>query len=144
MVVIAYYIQNWNKKERNNIISRVISSHIGTIYTEPSCMNAYTEWAEIKGQSHVSHVYSDTLTICSQKRCSIFVCACLWHLYHVIKSACGVMVIVVGNEYGDTISNPGRGWLHFTEQYRYESNYPLSSYGWISRADWVLQSWWCN
>ena len=25
-----------------------------------------------------------------------------------------VIVIVVGNEYGDTSSNPGRDWLHFT------------------------------
>ena len=27
---------------------------------------------------------------------------------------CGVIVIVIGNEYGDTSSNPGRDWLHFT------------------------------
>ena len=26
----------------------------------------------------------------------------------------GVMVIVVGNEHGDTSSNPGWDWLHFT------------------------------
>ena len=26
----------------------------------------------------------------------------------------GVIVIVVGNEHGDTSSNPGRHWLHFT------------------------------
>ena len=26
----------------------------------------------------------------------------------------GVMVIVVGNGHGDTSSNPGHGWLHFT------------------------------
>ena len=26
----------------------------------------------------------------------------------------GVMVIIVGNTYGDTSSNPGRDWLHFT------------------------------
>ena len=26
----------------------------------------------------------------------------------------GVMVIAVGNEHGDTSSNPGRDWLHFT------------------------------
>ena len=25
-----------------------------------------------------------------------------------------VMVIVVGNGHGDTSSNPGRDWLHFT------------------------------
>ena len=30
-----------------------------------------------------------------------------------IGAACGVMVIVVGNAYGDTSSNPGRDWLHF-------------------------------
>ena len=28
--------------------------------------------------------------------------------------ALGVMVIVVGNGHGDTSSNPGRDWLHFT------------------------------
>ena len=28
--------------------------------------------------------------------------------------ACGVIVIVVGNEHGDTSSNTGRDWLHFT------------------------------
>ena len=26
----------------------------------------------------------------------------------------GVVVIAVGNEHGDTSSNPGRYWLHFT------------------------------
>ena len=26
----------------------------------------------------------------------------------------GVVVIVVGNAHGDTSSNPGRDWLHFT------------------------------
>ena len=31
-----------------------------------------------------------------------------------VGSACGVMVIVVGNGHGDTSSNPGRDWLHFT------------------------------
>ena len=31
-----------------------------------------------------------------------------------IAGACGVIVIVVGNEHGDTSSNPGRNSLHFT------------------------------
>ena len=26
----------------------------------------------------------------------------------------GTMVIIIGNEHGDTSSNPGRDWLHFT------------------------------
>ena len=30
------------------------------------------------------------------------------------KGARGVMVIVIGNGHGDTSSNPGRDWLHFT------------------------------
>ena len=30
------------------------------------------------------------------------------------RGACGVMVIVAGNGHGDSSSNPGRGWLHFT------------------------------
>ena len=37
-------------------------------------------------------------------------------LYKVqcFESARGVMVIVAGHGYGDTDSNPGRDWLHFT------------------------------
>ena len=31
-----------------------------------------------------------------------------------IGGARGVIVIIVGNEHGDTSSNPGRDWLHFT------------------------------
>ena len=31
-----------------------------------------------------------------------------------VGGARGVMVIVVGNGHGDTSSNPGRDWLHFT------------------------------
>ena len=31
-----------------------------------------------------------------------------------VGGAHGVMVIVVGNLHGDTSSNPGRDWLHFT------------------------------
>ena len=31
--------------------------------------------------------------------------------YH--GGARGVVVIVVGNEHGDSSSNPGRDWLHF-------------------------------
>ena len=30
------------------------------------------------------------------------------------RGACSVMVIVVGNGHGDTSSNPGQDWLHFT------------------------------
>ena len=38
------------------------------------------------------------------------------YLYFILYfgGACGVMVIVVGNGHGDTSSNPGRNWLHFT------------------------------
>ena len=32
----------------------------------------------------------------------------------VYGGARGVMVIVVGNGHGDSSSNPGRDWLHFT------------------------------
>ena len=32
----------------------------------------------------------------------------------MIGGARGVMVIVVGNGHGDTSSNPGWDWLHFT------------------------------
>ena len=34
--------------------------------------------------------------------------------YNSLEGARGVIVIVVGNEHGDTSSNPGRGCLHFT------------------------------
>ena len=32
----------------------------------------------------------------------------------LLGGARGVMVIVAGNGHGDTSSNPGRDWLHFT------------------------------
>ena len=32
-----------------------------------------------------------------------------------VRGARGVMVIVVGNGHGDTSSNTGRDWLHFTQ-----------------------------
>ena len=31
-----------------------------------------------------------------------------------VGGALGVMVIIVGNGHGNTSSNPGRVWLHFT------------------------------
>ena len=33
---------------------------------------------------------------------------------YTIRVARGVMVIVAGNGHGDTSSNPGQDWLHFT------------------------------
>ena len=36
------------------------------------------------------------------------------HTYIHHGGARGVVVIVVGNGHGDTSSNPGRDWLHFT------------------------------
>ena len=32
----------------------------------------------------------------------------------IFGGTCGVMVIIVGNGHGDTSSNPGLDWLHFT------------------------------
>ena len=46
--------------------------------------------------------------------------------YMVSGGARGVMAIVVGNDHGDTSSNPGWDWLSWE---RYESNYSPSSYG---------------
>ena len=34
--------------------------------------------------------------------------------FTTIGGARGVVVIVVGNEHGDSSSNPGPDWLHFT------------------------------
>ena len=34
--------------------------------------------------------------------------------HFICGGARGVIVIVVGNEHGDTSSNPERDWLHFT------------------------------
>ena len=36
------------------------------------------------------------------------------YYYRKWTGAHGVMVIVIGNEHGDTSSNPRRDWLHFT------------------------------
>ena len=41
---------------------------------------------------------------------------CIFHIFITsnLGGARGVMVIVVGNGHGDTRTNPGRDWLHFT------------------------------
>ena len=55
----------------------------------------------------------------------------------------GVIVIVVGNGYDDTSSNPGRDWLHFTLGKVWIQLFSLQL--WVnSRTDWVLQPWWSN
>ena len=41
-------------------------------------------------------------------------CMYLQEQITITGGAGGVMVIVVGNGHGDTSSNPGRDWLHFT------------------------------
>ena len=40
--------------------------------------------------------------------------SCLVYYYYYLGGARGVRVIVIGNEHGDTSSNPGRHWFHFT------------------------------
>ena len=40
---------------------------------------------------------------------------CVMHTIGGNGGARGVMVIVVGNGHGDTSSNPGQDWLHFTK-----------------------------
>ena len=42
-------------------------------------------------------------------------CVVSQELYiYIFRSACGVIVIVIGNGHGDTSSNPRQGCLHFT------------------------------
>ena len=43
-------------------------------------------------------------------------CHLLWKTYILTKTGGvhGVVVIVIENGHGDTNSNPGWGWLHFT------------------------------
>ena len=38
----------------------------------------------------------------------------IWLIDGALSGARCVIVIVVGNEHGDTSSNSGRDWLHFT------------------------------
>ena len=64
---------------------------------------------------------------------------------YIIEGAHGVMVIVAGNGYGDTSSNPGRDWLHFIYHLGKVWIQLFSLQLWInSRAYWVLQPWWGN
>ena len=59
-----------------------------------------------------SFLYSTHL--CNFFYCEIKTIALRKLYYTKIEGARAVMVIVVGNEHGDTSSNPGRDWLHFT------------------------------
>ena len=46
---------------------------------------------------------------------AMFVTIYNWLIFDdLLKGACGVMVIVEWNGHGDTSSNPGLDWLHFT------------------------------
>ena len=47
-------------------------------------------------------------SVCLQENQELCILIIFW------GGARGVMVIVVGNGHGDTSSNPGRDWLHFT------------------------------
>ena len=38
----------------------------------------------------------------------------MFNYFKIFGGARGVTVIVVGKGHGDTSSNPGRDWLHFT------------------------------
>ena len=63
-----------------------------------------------------THVWTHLLQFCTQTttpwghplKMIIEDCVCIYIYAH------GVMVIVVGNGHGDTSSNPGWDWLHFT------------------------------
>ena len=46
--------------------------------------------------------------------CSIHSKWCISIVRSNYGGTCGVMFIVVGNEHGDTSSNPRRNWLYFT------------------------------
>ena len=63
---------------------------------------------------------SHTITFPTSFVFCLFLFYCWWFSlrFDLLKCLFGgarsVMVIVVGNEHGDTSSNPRRGWLHFT------------------------------
>ena len=54
------------------------------------------------------YLYNTIIHICTYMYYSII------EIYFWLHGAHGEMVIVVGNGHGDTSSNPGRDWLHFT------------------------------
>ena len=62
-------------------------------------------YAEQNQDVQLEHTYSSYVRI---RDVALKICQRRW------GGARGVMVIVVGNGHGDTSSNPGRGWLHFT------------------------------
>ena len=61
----------------------------------------------LRRTQHTEHCWRN-----KNKLLSVFL---FWSPIHLCANvARGVIVIVVGNEHGDTSSNPGRDWLHFT------------------------------
>ena len=57
---------------------------------------------KIKGYERL-HVQMFSSRVCAQQ-----------FIIKLYGGARGVVVIVVGNGHGDTISNPGPDWIHFT------------------------------
>ena len=65
-----------------------------------------------------THKYGHHLSVfnhqISHSSCAITFTLRLRNLEKYHGGARGVMVIVVGNGHGDTSSNPGQDWVHFT------------------------------
>ena len=61
LLIIVYYFQIWNKKEYIIIISKVFSSHMGSMYTETPYISShvgpvYTETPHINGLHPFGHL----------------------------------------------------------------------------------------
>ena len=75
--------------------------------------NQDSQWSEIK--ANVIDGICAIIYIVETLKTLIWIFTLLMgHKVCPCKGARGVMVIVVGNDHGDTSSNPERDWLHFT------------------------------
>ena len=104
------------KQEKVVSISPIITGAIGTV---PKCLGKKTRrnWNERKNRNH-------QLVYWKKPEKPGETC-CHWDSWerppsnnntnnHQIWGARGVVGIIAGNGHGDTSSNPGRDWLHFT------------------------------
>ena len=107
-----------------------IIPHTYGLYTMPACIHTYGLYTRACLHIYKCMYVSTYIWIYIGKYVCMYVYVYiyvrlyafiyLWiYLYmyiciHLCLHARGVMVIVVGNEHGDTSSNPGWDWLHFT------------------------------
>ena len=81
-----------------------------------------SDWRNSIGGSYIENLFTnipvketiDLIIHDIYNNSTLYIYIYIYIYIYVKKGARGTMVIVMGNGHGNTSSNPGRDWLHFT------------------------------